>query len=305
VASKTARGLAAALAAYTLWGILPFYMKAVAHIPVWEVVAHRAIWSLPTAGLILLFLGRTQDIARAITSPKIISMLCLTSLLVSANWIGYIWAVTNDRALDAALGYYISPLFNVLAGFLFLQEKLNRYQWGAVFLAFLAVLLLSINGDGVPWLALFLAASFALYGLLRKTLPIGAAQGFTVEILILFMPALLLEGFFVVRDESHFFNPDGFDLLLLLLGGPLTALPLILYATGARALNLATIGLMQYTTPSFLFLVAIFLFGEPFSTIQLMAFILIWIGLAVYSFFTLKEAHREAKNPTPAPTPPS
>jgi len=301
VASKTVRGLVAALAAYTLWGILPFYMKGVAHIPIWEVVAHRAIWSLPTAGLILLFLGRTKDIAHAIKSPKIIGTVCLTSLLVSANWIGYIWAVTNDHALDAALGYYISPLFNVLAGFLFLQEKLNRYQWGAVFLAFLAVLLLSLNGEGVPWLALFLAASFALYGLLRKTLPIGAAQGFTLEVLILFIPALILEALFVVRGESHFFNPDGFDLFLLMLGGPLTALPLILYATGARALHLATIGLMQYTTPSFLFLVDIFLFKEPFSTIQLVAFILIWIGLAIYSFFTLKEARMEAEKSPHAP----
>jgi len=301
VASQSARGLLAAFIAYMMWGILPFYMKAVADISVLEVVAHRVIWAVPTAGLILLVLGRTTDLAHAIKNPRILALSCLTSLLVSANWSAYIWAITHDHALDAALGYYINPLFNVLAGFLFLKERLNHYQWGAVALAVLAVLLLIMNGDNPPWVALFMAVTFGLYGLLRKTVPVGAAQGFMLEVLILFVPAVVWVAFLFVKGESHFFNAAGFDPILLILAGPLTAIPLILYATGAKALNLATLGLMQYSTPSFLFLIAIFLFDEPFSPIQLVAFVLIWIGLAIYSFFAIKAARGKSKKISPTP----
>jgi len=288
LSSKTT-GFIAALTAYLLWAALPFYMKAVAHIPVIEVVAHRAIWSVPVAGIILLCLGRTHDLIKALKSPKTLLLACLTSALISANWIIYVWAVVHDRTLDAALGYYINPLFNVLVGAIFLKERLHRLQWIAVLLAFIAVILLSVETGGLPLVALALPLTFGCYSLLRKSLPIGAAQGFMLEVMILFIPACLVEGFFIDDGTSLFLSTDWVNPLLLLAAGPITAIPLILFAQGARTLNFITIGLMQYIVPTCLFLAAVFIFKEPFSFLQLTAFILIWSGLALYSFASIKQ----------------
>jgi len=292
VLSPQSAGFVAALCAYGAWGLLPFYMKAVSHIPIIEIVAHRVIWAVPVTGILLLCLGRTHDLVKALKSPKTLLLACLTSALISVNWILYIWAVSNYRTLDAALGYYINPLFNVLVGALFLRERLNRPQWIAVALAFVAVVLLTIELQGLPFLALALPVTFGCYSLLRKSLPIGAAQGFMLEVLILFFPALAAEIFFIIKGTSLFWQTQSFDPLLLLAAGPITALPLILFTLGARALSFITIGLMQYIVPTALFVIAIFVFHEPFSLNQLIAFALIWTGLALYSFATIKQMRR-------------
>jgi len=287
--SPKAAGLTAAMSAYALWGLLPFYMKAVAHIPVIEVVAHRAIWSVPVAGLILLCLGRTHDLINALKSPRALLLACFTCALISANWIFYVWAVTHDRTLDAAFGYYINPLFNVLVGAVFLKEHLNRSQWIAVSLATIAVILLTVEAGGLPWIALALPVTFCCYSLLRKSLPIGATQGFMLEVMILSLPALCLEIFLTLEGNSLFWSTDLINPLLLIAAGPITAIPLILFTLGARLLSFITIGLMQYIVPTALFVVAIFIFHEPFSFIQLIAFTLIWLGLILYSFASIKQ----------------
>lgn len=277
------RGLLAAFGAYGIWGLFPLYMKAVAHIDVLEVVANRIIWAIPVTGLILLYSRRLTDLRNALKNPKILAMACITSALITCNWSVYIWAIGNNHTVDAALGYYINPLLNVLLGFVFLKERLTPIQWLAVLLAGCAVVILAINKGGLPWVSLVLPITFGLYALFRKSLPVGPAQGFMLEALILLIPAVLLQAYFIATGTDHLIHGSLNDSLLLIAAGPFTAIPLILFATGAKALNLMTLGLMQYMTPTVLFLFAVFLFHEPFSHVELIAFSLIWLALIIYT----------------------
>jgi chloramphenicol-sensitive protein RarD len=286
------RGFLYALAAYLIWGILPFYMKAVAHIPAIEVVAHRVIWSLPVAGALLIWLGRTDDIKRALRSPRTLMMGSLTAALITVNWCVYVWAIAVDRALEAALGYYINPLFSILLGALLLGEKLSRAQMAAIALALVAVLLLTWENGGLPWVSIVLAVSWGFYALFKKTLPIGPAQGFFLEVLILAIPALAYIGWVQAEGTGHFGNQGMADIWLLMAAGVITAIPLILYANGAKLLSLSTIGIMQYITPTMVFMIAVFVFREPFSTERAIAFGLIWAALAIYTWSMFSASRR-------------
>ncbi|KQZ94409.1 permease [Mesorhizobium sp. Root157] len=281
------RGFLYALAAYLIWGFLPFYMKAVAHIPAIEVVAHRVIWSLPIAGGLLIWLGRTDDIMRALRSPRTLMMGALTAALISINWCVYVWAIAVDRALETALGYYINPLFSILLGAVVLGEKLNRMQIVAIVLAVLAVLILTWENGGLPWVSIALAVSWGFYALFKKTLPIGPAQGFFLEVLILAVPALAFIGWAQATGTGHFGSQSATDLWLLVGSGVVTAIPLIFYANGAKLLRLSTIGIMQYIAPTMIFIVAVFVFREPFSSERAVAFALIWVALVIYSWSML------------------
>ncbi|TAY55407.1 EamA family transporter RarD, partial [Rhizobium leguminosarum] len=185
------RGFAFALTAYLLWGFLPIYMKAVAHISPAEVIAHRIVWSLPLAGIVLIVLGRTEDIRAALSSPRMLAMAALTASLITVNWGTYVWAIGTGHSLDAALGYFINPLFSIFLGAVLLKERLQPLQIAAIALAALAVGILALDSGGIPWVALTLAISWGFYALLRKTLPLGPNQGFFLEVLILSGPALL------------------------------------------------------------------------------------------------------------------
>ena len=286
------RGFLYALAAYLLWGFMPFYMKAVAHIPAIEVVAHRAVWSVPVAGGLLVWLGRTSDIRRALRTPRTLVMGLLTAALISVNWCVYVWAIAVDRALETALGYYINPLFSIFLGAVLLGEKLTRGQLAAISLAVLAVVILTWENGGLPWVSIALPVSWSFYALFKKTLPIGPAQGFFLEVIILAAPAL---GYIVWAQASgngHFGDRGMGDVWLLMLSGPATAVPLILYANGAKLLRLSTIGVMQYIAPTLIFLAAVFVFREPFSRTTAVAFALIWAGLALYSWSMLSGRSR-------------
>ncbi|WP_312418003.1 EamA family transporter RarD, partial [Shinella sp.] len=182
------RGFAFALTAYVLWGFLPFFMKAVAHIPAAEVVAHRIIWSVPLAGLVLVWLGRTGDIKVALRSPRMIAMATLTAVLITINWGIYVWAIGAGRAIETALGYYVNPLFSIFLGAVLLKEKLDRAQMVAIALAAVAVAILAFDAGGLPWVSLGLCVSWAFYAFCRKALPIGPNQGFFLEVLILSVP---------------------------------------------------------------------------------------------------------------------
>ncbi|MBW8639591.1 EamA family transporter RarD [Hoeflea sp. WL0058] len=283
--AESRKGFFYALGAYGLWGLMPFYMKAVSHVPAYEVVAHRILWSVPIAGVILLLLGRTSDLKVAFRQPRTLALAALTATLISINWWIYIWAVSVDRTVETALGYYINPLVNICLGALFLRERFTKPQTAAIGLAVIAVVILTVNAGGLPWISLTLAFSFGIYGFLRKTLPIGPTQGFMLEVLLLSLPALALLWLF---GDGHFTN-DGLDgMLLLMLAGPVTAFPLILYAFGAKLLKYSTIGLMQYTAPTLIFLIAVFVFKEPFSYWQFVAFCFIWAALAIYSWSSFR-----------------
>ncbi len=286
------RGFIFALSAYLLWGILPFYLKTVAHMPALEVVAHRVIWSVPIAGALLWWLGLFGDLKVALTTPRMLGMAMLTASLITLNWGTYVWAIGSGHAIDTALGYYINPLVNVVLGGIFLSERLSKPQILAVALAACAVILLTVSSGGLPWVSLVLAFSFGFYGFFRKTLPIGPTQGFMLEVLLLSVPALGYIFWTVSQGTSHFFNGNAHDIALLLFAGPATAVPLILYAFGAKLLRYTTIGLMQYIAPTIVFLSAIFVFGEPFSHIQFIAFALIWSALAIYTWSMLNEARK-------------
>jgi len=281
-------GLLMAIAAYGLWGVMPLFMKAVAHISPLEVLAHRALWSVPIAGVVLLVLGRTADIRKAFVTPRMLGMAALTAGLISINWGVYVWAIAAGRTVETALGYYINPLVSIAMGALILREKLNFFQIAAVGLAVIAVAVLTVDAGGVPWVSLVLAFSFACYGFLRKTLPIGPSQGFFLETFILSIPALGYALWLAAGGQGHFGLSDMNDTLLLLACGPVTAVPLLLYAFGAKLLRITTIGIMQYIAPTMIFLIAVFVFGEPFGGVRALAFILIWTALAVYTLPMLR-----------------
>jgi chloramphenicol-sensitive protein RarD len=288
------RGFAFALAAYLLWGFLPLFMKAVAHIPVAEVIAHRIVWSIPIAGLVLIWLGRTADISRALKSPRTLAMAGLTAALVAVNWGIYVWSIANDRAIESALGYYINPLFSIFMGSVLLKEKLQTLQKLAVALAACAVGVLAWETGGLPWVSLGLTFSWGFYAFFRKTLPVGPNQGFFLEVLLLSPFALGWIIYVEATGQGHFGDTGAYDVMLLLLCGVVTAAPLMIYANGAKLLRLSTIGIMQYIAPTMIFITAVFVFKEPFSTAKMVAFALIWAALFAYtwSMFTTHRADR-------------
>lgn len=279
----TPQGLAFALTAYVLWGFLPLYMKLLSHITPAEVVAHRIIWSVPIAALILIFLRRTKDVKAALCDPKMLVMACVTAALVSLNWGIYVWSITSGHALEAALGYYMNPLFSIALGALLLGESLNKAQLLAIALAGAAVAVLVIDGGGVPWAALGMMLTWGFYALGKKQLPIGPNQGFLLEVLILLPFALIYVGYLVAQDASTFDMALSRNTLLLLGCGVVTAIPLMIYANGAKLLRLSTIGILQYIAPTMIFLVAVFVFDEPFGRARAIAFPLIWLALIIYT----------------------
>ncbi|MFP5479348.1 MAG: EamA family transporter RarD [Alphaproteobacteria bacterium] len=276
-------GFLYALTAYLLWGFLPLYMKALAHIPPVEVIAHRVLWSVPIALLVLVWLGRTGDLKAALRSPRMLGMGAMTAALISVNWGIYVWAIGSGHALDAALGYYINPLFSIFLGAVLLRERIGRTQGAAIALAAVAVAILTWEAGRLPVVALGLTVSWGFYAFLKKWLPIGPNQGFALEVLILLPLALAYIAWLAATGTGHFLQGVAWDNALLLGCGIVTAVPLMIYANGAKRLRLSTIAIMQYIAPTMIFLTAVFVFGEPFSGVKLVAFALIWAALVVYS----------------------
>lgn len=282
-------GFGFVISAYVLWGFLPLYLKALAHIPPAEVVAHRIIWSVPLVFALLVVTRRTAELRAALRSPRVLAMAMLTAGLISVNWSVYVWAIATGHVLDAALGYYITPLFSVLLGAVLLGERLSRLQMFAVALAAIAVAYLTISAGGVPWVGLGLSVSWGFYAFFKKSLPIGPNQGFLLEALILLVPALGYLWFLAAEGDSLFLS-NASTTWLLLGCGVVTAVPLILYANGAKLLRLSTVGLLQYIVPTMVFLIAVFWFGEPFDQARMVAFPMIWAALVIYTYSVLRPA---------------
>ena len=276
-------GFLYALAAYLLWGFLPLYMKALAHIPPVEVIAHRVLWSVPIAVAVIAWMGRTDDLKAALKNPRMLGMGAMTAALISVNWGVYVWAIGSGHALDAALGYYINPLFSIFLGAVLLGERMGRTQVAAIALAVVAVGILTWEAGRLPVVALGLTVTWGFYAYLKRRLPIGPNQGFTLEVLILLLPALAYIGWLQSQGTGHFLEGVAWDNALLLGCGIVTAVPLMIYANGAKRLTLSTIAIMQYIAPTLIFLTAVFIFGEPFSRVKLVAFSLIWMALVLYS----------------------
>ena len=280
--TDTPRGLAFAVLAYFLWGFLPLYMKLLDHVPAFEIVAHRIVWSVPVAALVLIVLRRTRDIRAALRSPRMLAVGALTATLITVNWCIYVWAVTSGHAIEAALGYYINPLFSILLGTVLLGERMGRTQMLAIGLAVAAVALLTWEAGQLPLVALGLTVSWGAYALCKKRLPIGPNQGFLLEVLILSGPAL---SYLVWQGQTGqgAFGMTARDTWLLAGCGIVTAVPLMFYANGAPLIRLSTAGILQYIAPTMIFLCAVFAFGEPFEGARLIAFPMIWAALAIYS----------------------
>lgn len=282
-------GFLFALSAYLLWGFLPLYMKAMAHISPAEVIAHRILWSIPVAGLLLLVIRQTDDLKRAIRNPRMLGMAAVTATLISINWGIYVWAIGTGHALDTALGYFINPLFSILLGAVILKEKLKRTQIAALALVVVAVVILTVEAGRLPVVALALTFSWGFYAFFRKTLPIGPNQGFLLEVLLLSPIALGYLVYLNLQGGGHFLMGNATDTILLASAGLVTAIPLILYANGAKLLRLSTIGIMQYIAPSMIFITAVFVFHEPFSMAKAVAFPLIWAALVIYTLPMLRQ----------------
>lgn len=280
----TPQGLGLALAVYLLWGALPLYLKMISHIPPLEVVAHRVVWSLPIAAAALVLRGRVGEVWQLVRQPRKMGMALATASLVTANWLVYVYAIGSGHTVEAALGYYINPLISVVIAAVVLKEELRPAQVVAIGLAVIAVAILAWEAGGLPWISLTLATTWGFYALFRKTLPLGPNQGFFLEVLILTAPALAYIVYLESAGTGHFIARAGLhDSWLLAFAGVATAVPLMIYANAAKLLRLSTIGIMQYIAPSFVFLIAVFVFREPFGTTKLVAFCFIWAALVVYS----------------------
>ncbi|NDW05269.1 EamA family transporter RarD [Jiella pacifica] len=298
---ESRQGLIYALGAYGIWGlVMPLFMKLLANVSPVEVVAHRIVWALPLAIAILLWQGTVRHAFGHFRNLRTVALAALTASLISINWGTYVYAIGAGHTLEAALGYYINPLVNVALAAIFLGERPTRLQGVAIALAAVGVAILTAKAGGLPWISLVLALTFGTYGLLRKTVPVGASEGFFLEVAILVVPSIVLVALFV--PDRHF-GADGFETAMLLAAGPLTAVPLILYAAGARLLHFTTIGILQYIVPTLLFFTAVFLFGEPFSEWQLVAFAFIWSALALYTWSLVRRRRGEKAAAPGAATP--
>jgi chloramphenicol-sensitive protein RarD len=293
-----ATGLASTLAAYVSWGLFPVYFHALGRVPPLEVLAHRVVWSVAFLVLVVSGLSRWSAVAGLLRQPRRVATLALTALLISANWLLFIWAVWAGRVLEASLGYFTNPLVNVLLGVVFLREPLSRPQLAAVLVAGAGVLWLVASAGHLPWLSLALALTFGLYGLVRKRAAIDAIGGLFVETLVL--APLALAWLWSLGPANHFSPGTGLGWLLAS-AGAITALPLIWFGVGVQRLRLSTVGLLQYVTPTLQFACAVVLFGEPFTRAHAVAFGCIWTSLAIYSADALRAARRlEAPAPRPA-----
>lgn len=290
-------GIVFAILAFLCWGLFPVYFHAINEVASLQILAHRVLWSLAFLLIVLAWRRQWRWLAQ-LRQPRVFWRFAGSALLLSANWLVYIWAVNHGHVLDASLGYFINPLINIMLGYVLLKERLRPAQWGAIAIAALGVAWLTWQAGNVPWIALFLALSFGGYGLLRKTASLGTLEGLSLETMLLFPLAAAYVGWLSVHGANDFVNTDS-DLTrwLLIAAGPITAIPLLLFASAARQIPLSILGLVQYLTPTLQFLLGVWMFKEAFSHERLIGFALIWGALALFAAEgLLKRAQAEPAN---------
>ena len=293
-------GVLYAALAFAWWGLFPLYFRIVTTVPPAEILAHRIVWSVVFLVLVLALRRQWAWLARVLRQPKVLAVFSASALLLATNWLTYLWAVNNGHVVDASLGYFITPLVNVLLGYTLLHERPRRAQWIALTLATIGVLWLTLAVGKLPWIALVLAASFGAYGLMRKVAVLGPLEGLTLESMLLAPAALLALAFWAAQGSGRFPAPDALTNLWLIAFGPITAVPLLLFAAGARRLPLTTLGLLQYIGPTIQFAIGVWVFREPFSATRLVGFGCIWLALLLYSADGWRSARRAAVVVAPA-----
>jgi chloramphenicol-sensitive protein RarD len=292
-------GVAAGLVAYLIWGVLPVYFKTVAAVAPLEVLSHRIIWAIPFGAAVLFARRQWPEVRRALTHRAMLGWLVLSAMFIAVNWLIYIWAIQDGRIFETSLGYYINPLFYMMVGVIFLGERLRRLQAAAVLLAAAGVMVLSISGGKLPYVALALAATFTMYGVIRKRVVIGGMPGLFVETLLLLPFALVWFGWIKAGGQAMFASGDGAITFWLLMAGPITALPLLCFALAARRLPLTTIGFMQFLAPTLQFCTGIY-YGEKLTTAHLICFGCIWTAVAFFSFDVISAGRKKPPQENPA-----
>jgi chloramphenicol-sensitive protein RarD len=277
------KGIWYGIGAYSIWGLFPLYWKAMAEVPAFQIVAHRLIWSLVFLALLIVI---RRDWAGFKTALRGRTLLIYTAaaVLLTINWMVYVWAVNAGFVVETSLGYFINPLVSVLLGMVFLGERLTLGKWIPVGLAAAGVLYLTISYGSLPWISLALAFTFALYGLLKKLSPLGSLHGLTMETAILFLPSLAYLGFVEYQGVGALGHASSLSSFLLILAGVVTALPLLLFSAAARSIPLWTVGLLQFIAPTLQFLLGVLVFRETFSPDKLIGFSLIWLALLIFSY---------------------
>jgi len=277
------KGVLFGIGAYLIWGFFPIYFKAMQAVPSVQILFHRIVWSFGLLTLLLLLRGQWRDLWAAITGPKLLATYAIAACLLAINWLTYVWGVNAGYVVETSLGYFINPLVNVALGVIFLKERLRPMQWLPVGLAAAGVLSLTFQLGALPWIALVLAFSFGLYGLMKKISPLGSFYGLTLETGILFLPAL---AYLLIADQQGMgaFGHVGMaNNVLLVLSGLFTITPLLMFSTAARSIPLSLLGLLQYIAPTCQFLLGVLLYKEPFTQVQLVGFGIIWVALLIYT----------------------
>lgn len=280
--SEAHKGILAVLASGLIWGFSPIYYKLLTHVPPIELLAHRVLWSVIFFVFLLGFQRRLGALRTAITTRRSVATLFLGTCLIGANWYIFIWSIQVEKAAEASLGYFIFPLVVVAMGWIGFGERLSRLQNIAIALAVAAVILMTLSKGLFPWIALVIALSFSLYGYVKKTILTGPVVSVTAEVLLL-VPLAVAVLYFVHREGAGSFGKAGFDTLLLVVSGPLTATPLIFFSYAASRISMATLGLSNYLNPTIQFFCAIVIFNEPINSVQFFSFAMIWLALALYS----------------------
>lgn len=291
------KGILYTAAAYILWGVFPIYFKAIESVPAIQIVCHRIIWSMLFLLMLIVARKELRDL-RSKINWRILAIYLLAGVLLAVNWLTYVWSVNAGYVVEASLGYFINPLVSVLLGVIFLKERLRPWQWVPFGLALVGVLYLTVNHGSLLWIPLTLAFSFGFYGLLKKVTPLGPLYGLTLETVMVALPAVGFLLFEEIRGAGAFGHVAPLTTLLLALTGVVTAVPLLMFATGTRMIPLTTVGLLQYATPTFQFLLGVFLYREPFTLEQLVGFAIIWLALALFTVESFLSQRKAA--PTPA-----
>lgn len=281
-------GVLLAIGAHLVWGGMAVYFGQIRYISPVEIAVNRGVWALPIAAAVVWYMGQWGDVWRAVKNPRHLAILTLTAALIVFNWGFYVWSIQVGRTLESSLGYFINPLLNVVMGYLFLGERFTMPQKVALALATVAVLIQTWALGHVPWLGLMLASTFCLYGFLRKTIPVGPTQGFLVETAIVTPPLLLAEWYLMSKGQAYF-GTSAYSTLMLMGCGAMTAAALILFTASIRRIRYSTAGILQYISPSLVFLTAVFIFHEPMSTVKLVSFIIIWVALAIFSAAAIRD----------------
>jgi chloramphenicol-sensitive protein RarD len=289
------KGIFYAAGAFVLWGLLPIFWKALHHVPALEILAHRMVWSLMFVLVLLAVQGHWRWLGAVFRNGRVLLTFMTTALLLSVNWFIYIWGVNAGYIVETSLGYFINPLVNVLLGTLFLKERLRLWQGVAIGVAVLGVLYLTLRYGSPPWIALTLAGSFGVYGLLRKTAALNSLEGLTLETLLFFPPALAYLLYAEFMGQAAFVHADTTTNLLLVIAGIATALPLLLFAAAARRVTLTLMGVLQYIAPTMQLLLGVLLYGESLTSDRLIGFCLIWLALLIYTLEGVVRTGRAAR----------